>query len=248
MPATSRVSYSFGGAFTPAVKVLMIANAIIWFNLQLAMDWGLRLFALQPDSVLHGRVWLLVTYLFLHPGVIHLLVNMYGLYLFGGQLESAWGTKKFLRFYFLTGIVGGIAVILASRVTPIEFVVGASGSIFGLVVAWAIMFPHQQICLLIPPVTLSARWFAIFWCGLQVAFLWEGGLGMGGVVAHVGGAAAGFAYMKLPRRRLSFDAQRLNPLAAYRRWQNHRIAQKFKVVVNEDFLSTRKDDRKSYLN
>jgi len=114
MPNYRQVRYSFGGAFTPAVKVLIIANTAIWFAMQPLLETVLRLFALQPALVLRGQIWQLVTYLFLHPGIIHLLFNMYGLYLFGGQMEGTWGTKRFLRFFFLTGVVAGVVVVVAN--------------------------------------------------------------------------------------------------------------------------------------
>ncbi len=186
-----------------AVKWLLIANVAVYFIDVLSQNWapggfhrifGLRLYGLQQ---LH--VWQVVTYMFVHGGTWHLLFNMIGLYVFGTEFERAFGTQRFLQFYFACGIVGGLAYLVLSAVDP-GFraipLIGASGAIYGLLVAAIIFFPHIQVILLIFPVPI--RVFGLIIAGmLALNFLSGDVRNLGGEVCHVAGAAAGLSVFYL---------------------------------------------------
>ena len=89
-------------------------------------------------------MWQLVTYIFLHGGFFHILFNMFGLYMFGSELEATWGTREFAKFFFICGIGAGILTVIASPYSPVA-IIGASGAILGLLVAYGVLFPNRQI-------------------------------------------------------------------------------------------------------
>jgi len=218
-----------GGRWTPAVKTLVIACAI-GFLLQIfdRLSGAPSLvdkFGLVPAEVT-GKyyLWQLVTYIFLHGGFFHILFNMFGLYMFGSELEATWGTREFTKFFFLCGIGGALASVLVS---PHSFVliIGASGAIFGLLVAYGVLFPNRLIYLymIIP---IQAKWFVIIYGAIN--FLSALSVSNSGVayVTHVGGMVVGFVYLKGARFFFDFRGR-------YDRWQRNRLRRKFEVYYNE---------------
>ncbi len=149
-PSTS-ISYSFGpGPITTAVKWIIIANVAAFVVTTLfAVPFGL--FGLVPKYVIErGWIWQLVTYMFLHGGALHILFNMLGIWMFGVELERRWGTSFFLKYYFASGIGGGLTFLLVSLLpfaavapTYVTPAVGASGALFGLLLAYAIYWPER---------------------------------------------------------------------------------------------------------
>jgi membrane associated rhomboid family serine protease len=145
--------YSAGGAFpffaslSRAVKFLLIANVASYIlGLIIGRSYVL-FFGLVPESVLSKfYFWQPVTYLFLHGGFLHLLFNMFALWMFGSELEYHWGSRYFVKFYFLTGIGAGIITLLLSQ-TPHVPTIGASGAIFAVLMAFALTFPNRLILL-----------------------------------------------------------------------------------------------------
>src|SRR5689334_14344146 len=150
-------SMSFGpGPLSPAMMALIGANVVLfilqWFTQQ--YSWGItRNLGLLPADVIGSfRVWQLGTYMFLHAGVFHILFNMLALWMFGTELERIWGTRYFLKFYFVTGIGAGVLTVLFSLM-PFGFaqqlqqsiVIGASGAVYALLLAYAIYFPDRPI-------------------------------------------------------------------------------------------------------
>lgn len=194
----------FGGFsfFPPVIKWLMIINAAAFLITEyfgrMAMDGYLRtiiyqIFALWPfgDGFLP---WQLVTYQFMHGGFWHLFFNMFfGLWMFGMEIEHMWGSKKFLTFYLMCGVVAGIAqLVLAPILNQSAVVIGASGAVFGVLVAFGMMFPDRYIYLyfLIP---VKVKYFVV---ALIVLGLFS--LGQPTDVAnlaHLGGALAGYVYL-----------------------------------------------------
>jgi len=197
---TTRSSYwGIGGGLTRAVKALLIANGIVYllelivghkmiFALGLVPKWAWsRLF-----------LWQFVTYMFLHGGFFHILINMYTLWVFGCEVERMWGPKAFYRYYFITGIGAGL---FHAIITPFSTVptIGASGAVLGVMTAFAVMFPDREITLLlffIFPVRMRARTLVILFAGMSI---------LGGVFgspdgvahfAHLGGILVGYVYMK----------------------------------------------------
>ncbi|MHB2025469.1 MAG: rhomboid family intramembrane serine protease [Elusimicrobiota bacterium] len=179
----------------PAVKGLIIANVAI-FILELvagpAMD---GLFGLVPARVIGDRwLWQPVTYLFIHGGVWHLLFNMFALWMFGVPVESEWGSAEFLKFYFLCGL-GAAAVSMAVSPHSSIPVIGASGSIYGLLVAFAMLYPDAVVYLwfFFP---IKAAHMAILFGLLEFYFGATGSTPGIANFAHLGGMATGYLYLR----------------------------------------------------
>jgi membrane associated rhomboid family serine protease len=139
-------------------------------------------------------VWQLLTYGLLHGGIGHLFFNMFALYMFGLPIEQAWGSKRFLIFYLVCVIGAGVVQLLTAAVTGGVYpTIGASGGVFGLLLAFGMMYPNQRIMLLIPPIPIRAKYFVIGY-GLLTLFFGVTG-GMSGVAhfAHLGGMLFGLA-------------------------------------------------------
>lgn len=190
---------------TPVVKWLLIVNFAVfaltlipslksylygWFQ----VDAGSWRTTLQP--------WRLVTYQFLHyvPGFWHILLNMFALYMLGPSLERSWGSRKFLPFYLACGASGGLVYLLLARIgfLPAGSMVGASGAIYGLMAACAILFPHFVGVLFIFPVPM--RMLVVLLAVMSFLKVITGGYNAGGEAAHFTGMAAGAAYvLLLPR-------------------------------------------------
>lgn len=204
----------------PGVKSLLIANGGV-FLLQLATKRALiDLFGLTPAAVIHQlALYQLVTYMFLHGGFFHIAINMFILWMFGVAIEQSWGTRRFLFYYFLTGVAGGVFTV-AIHPNSIVPTVGASGGIYGLLVAYAVMFPNQTMYLyfLIP---MKVKYAVILFVGLE--FLASLSVTSDGVghLAHLGGAVVGFVYLKLDWRARRFfhrmSPSRLIETLRYRR-------------------------------
>lgn len=181
-----------------AVKKLLIINAGIYIVLRITglYYWGVKWFSLIPAEVVqHGQLWRLGTYLFLHANIFwHLIFNMFALWMFGPEIERRLGTPQFVFYYFLTGIGGGLCSLLigpASRGVTI----GASGSIFGLLAAFAVLFPNAVISLIFPPISMRAKNFVIAFGIIQFLMLFEGTGGIDWIV-HIGGMFTGYIYLR----------------------------------------------------
>jgi membrane associated rhomboid family serine protease len=192
---------------TPAVRAIIFTNIGVFLITIFVPDLVIEAFGLSPASVLRQlRVWELVTYLFVHSptSLTHILFNMLAVWMFGVDLERRWGTRGFVKYYFITGIGAGVSMILvsllpfdATRATFNSVTIGASGAVYGLLMAWALIFPHRQILfmLLFP---LPARVYVLI-MGV-IAFSAAVGASGGPVanVAHLGGLVVGFLYLKGP--------------------------------------------------
>ena len=231
--APSNVTYQFGpGAMTPAVKAILLANVAVWLLTLAAPNLIVGLFGLTPAAVLtQGRLWQVATYLFVHePRAIgHILFNMLDVWMFGVELERRWGTQAFTRYFFIVGIGAGICVILASflplasaQLAYLVPTIGASGACYGLLLAWAMVFPHRQILfMLIFPI--NARVFALLMGVIAFFYVASDAGGPVSNVAHLGGLLIGYLYLKGPGNfRLDLQYQ----LA---RWRMARMRRKFDV-------------------
>jgi membrane associated rhomboid family serine protease len=185
------------GSLTPAVKWLLIVNGTLFLAQSVGADTFLTTwFSVYPSSwKMDLQVWRLVTYQFLHGGLFHILFNMLGLYFLGPCLEKHWGTVRFLVFYLSCGAAGGLCYIFlaAFNVLSVGPMVGASGAILGMLAACAILFPHFVVFLLIFPVPI--RIAAIILIFIAVVTILARGANAGGEAAHLGGMAAGAAYV-----------------------------------------------------
>ena len=195
------------------VMWLLIIN-VVAFLLDGILTNGVRTQSLSPfrwgnfnvEQGIYGlQLWRLVTYQFLHHGFMHILFNMIGLYFFGPMLERWWGSKRFLAFYLLCGVSGGIVMTLMSFIPGLLFVgptttlVGASGSLFGILAAAAVLFPKQRVMLLLPPIPMTMRTMALLFLGLAFLSIIAGTPNAGGQATHLGGALFGFILVKNPR-------------------------------------------------
>jgi membrane associated rhomboid family serine protease len=225
----SNVSYSFGpGPLTPAVKALVIANVVAFLAAIAVPEMTLRL-GLQPAAVFGGALWQPLTYMFLHGGVSHILFNMLSLWMFGVELERMWGSTFFTRFYFVCG-VGAAATTLLLSLLPgalgeslyLSLTVGASGAIYGLLMAYALYFPHRIIYYIVFPMPVKVY---VLIAGALSFLSAIGGPGDGVAHAtHLGGLAVGYLYLKGRRLRLGSEIQyRLN------RWRIDRVRRRFDI-------------------
>lgn len=201
-PRYGDVSYSFGpGGLSPAIKILIITNVVVYL-VSLVVPTLVLLLGLSPRAIFENlTVYQLVSYMFLHGDIGHLLVNMLGLWMFGTELERTWGTRFFTKYYFVTGIGAGL-ITLAWALSPLPYadsinysvVIGASGAIYGVLLAYALYFPHRTVYMYFV-FPIPARYFVMI-IG-AITFLSSIGAGGSGVAhtAHLGGLVVGYVYL-----------------------------------------------------
>lgn len=184
------------GGMTPWVRRLLIANVVVFFA-QAAIPLLVPMGALVP-VLLPSRPWTAVTYMFLHGGMMHLLLNMIVLYFFGPRLESRLGARHFLGLYFVSGIVAA----MFSFFTPTATIVGASGAIYGIMLAYARYWPRDRLYLYFV-IPVEARWVVL---GLTALAIFGIARAAGGVSdgiahhAHLGGFAGAWLYLRVMDR------------------------------------------------
>lgn len=187
-----------GGWFPPAVKWLLIANAAVFgVEILVSITTGsealLVLFGLRPATVIeNGWVWQPLTYMFLHAGLFHLLLNMFVLWMFGAEIEGLWGTEEFLKYYVTCGL-GAAALLFLFNWD--SYTIGASGAVLGVLLAFGMLFPDRYIYLwfLIP---VRAKWLVAGIAALELVYLIGGSRGGIANAAHLGGMAAGWIWLK----------------------------------------------------
>lgn len=188
-------AYSFLAGISPAVKFLVISNvASFLLRLIIGRPYDL-LFGLVPESVISRfYVWQPLTYLFLHGGFFHLFFNMFALWMFGSELEYTWGTRFFLKFYFLTGIGAGLFTVLLSK-TPHVPTIGASGAILALLMAFALIFPNRLIFLyFLFPIRAKYLMVILFAIEFISSFRYvNDGIGH---LTHLGGMVIAYFYLR----------------------------------------------------
>jgi membrane associated rhomboid family serine protease len=229
-PARYGTTGSFGpGPLAPALKYLSGANVLVFVAQLLAPRLTLSL-GLVPVRVIGGlAIWQLATYMFLHGGMFHILFNMLALWMFGTELERIWGTRYFLKFYFLTGIGAAILTVLFSLLpfgvaTELRYsiVIGASGAIYGLLLAYGLYFPDRPIYMyLVFPI--PAKYFVILMGLLAFYSSLSDNSGVANAT-HLSGILVGYLLLK---------GARIDPIAElkyrYLRWKMGRGRRKFEV-------------------
>jgi membrane associated rhomboid family serine protease len=220
--------------FPTGVKWLLITNTLI-FVLTFLCPRELQghitvVLALSAEAAVRNLfVWQLVTYMFLHGGIWHLLFNMLTLWMFGIQLERDWGTRRFLKYYFYCGIAAAICVLAVNILLGYwgTITLGASGAIFGVLVAFGVMYPNQTVLMnfLFP---IKAKYLVMIYVGIELLVTFGRNTGVS-TIAHLGGAAFGFVYLKgrLPRVLLP------DVSGAYRQWKLRRAKKKFQTYINK---------------
>lgn len=223
-------SISFGpGPLSPALKGLIGANVLL-FVLQLIAPVLTELLGLEPPAVLGSlQIWRVATYMFLHAGIFHILFNMLALWMFGTELERIWGTRYFLKFYFVTGIGAAVLTILFSllpfdvaRTLQRSNIIGASGAIYGLLLAYGLYYPDRPIYMYFV-FPIPAKYFVMI---MGVLAFYSSLAESNGIAnaTHLGGLLIGYLYLKSARIRPLEEAKYW-----YLRWKMYRTRKKFDV-------------------
>ncbi len=167
----------FTGAWTPLGEIIAQYGAL----------WSFGTGAFYP--------WQLVTYMFLHADLSHIFFNLFALWIFGQAIENLWGTRRFIIYYFLTGI--GAALIHMLVGGYFTYTIGASGAVFGILLAFGMMFPDRYIILLFPPIPIKAKYFVGIYGGIELfSGLSRADSGVAHF-AHLGGLLVGFILIKV---------------------------------------------------
>ena len=238
-----------GPSFTPPiVKQLLIANAVVFAG-QILLGSGAMesLLAIRPVAVWqHFYLWQPFTYMWLHGGLGHLVMNLFALWMFGSPLAMAWGAERFLRYYLACGVGAGVIIAtypylgwmlgIASPAALGYYTLGASGAIYGVLLAYSLTWPDRTIMLIFPPVAFRAIWL------IPVLFFLSIYMDPGGNVSHtghLGGVLVG--WLLLRRGGTAAGLPTWNQLRW--RWRRHRMRQKLRAVRwEEDAARSRRDD------
>ena len=247
----------FGPQITPVVKKLIIANIVVFAlqriaGLTLGGDYLSLFFGLNSYRILHGMIWQLATYMFLHYDLWHLLFNMFALWMFGSSIEEAWGPREFLKYYFFTGIMAGLMSFLVSIGQDV-ITIGASGAIFGILVAFGMLYPNR-IILAFFFFPMRAKNFVLLFAGLELWMTIEAGPHAGGVArfAHLGGMLFGYLYLKfgdrvarlIPRIRFNARPQSAKKVESWSRFMQDEVDPILDKIGREGIHSlTRKERR-----
>lgn len=238
-----RYGFDWRGFITPGVKlVVLVCSGIFLGQTLVSLFLGpyveyhdiTLIFGLVPRGVLPGlRIWQPFTYIFLHGGLFHLLINMLMLWMFGRELELIWGKRRFLNYFLLCGVGAGLIEIVVKTI-PVFFgsqpsdipTIGASGAIFGILIANAVLFPDRKIWLIPLPITTPMRPYV----AVMGAIEFFGTLGSGGDnvahICHLGGMLVGYLYL----RRGSFLYNVRNSVSD---WKNQRNRKRFQVYMSK---------------
>ena len=214
---------------TDVVKHLLIINVLMYFGTMFLGEpsneimnelvmlretdfslWGRYRLAMFSPASPYFQPYQIVTHMFMHGGTLHLFFNMFALFMFGPPIEAMWGPRRFLFYYFLTGFGALLLHIIVQYIELTYFgapaylahipMLGASGAIFGLLLAYGMLFPNNIIQLIFPPIPIKAKYFVLILAGIDL-FLGLGGFNTGiAHFAHLGGALFGFLLIFYWRR------------------------------------------------
>jgi membrane associated rhomboid family serine protease len=211
---------------------------------------------LVPALIFHyGFIWQVVTYSFLHAGLSHLLVNMLTLWMFGSQEEQDWGSRQFLEFYLFC-VVGaalvtvGVAYAGLPGLSPTTITIGASGGVYGLLVAFGMLYGDREIFLFPFPFMIKAKYLVIIIVFVVIIATFQPSQGGVANFAHLGGLFFGFLYVKLvPKRGLLFGASEryFSARNSYYRWKRRRAARKFEVYMRQHDRKVTFDEHGNYI-
>ncbi len=213
-------------------------------------DW----FALVPVDVLHGEIWQLVTYSLAHANFSHVFFNMLTLWFIGAYLERDWGSRRFIECYTFC-VVGAALVTIAVSYThflgmdPRTGTVGASGGIFGLLMAFGILYADQEMYLFPLPFRIKAKYLVGIWVVVAIIAVFEPSGGVA-VFAHLGGLLFGYLWVKfMPSRGMSYAASEryFGVRNSYYRWKRKRAARKFEVYMRDHDRKVTFDEHGNYV-
>mgnify|MGYP003575885550 CR=1 FL=1 len=179
-----------------SVNAILIAANVAMFLVELVAPRAIDALALWPLGAGFGP-WQVVTYAFLHGGMLHLAFNMFALYMFGGAVEAVLGTRRYLVYYFVSVVSAALTQLIFAAISGGMYpTLGASGGVFGILLAYSIYFPHNRVMLLFPPIPMPARVFVLFYAAIEL-FLGVTGTQEGVAhFAHLGGMIGGFALLR----------------------------------------------------
>jgi membrane associated rhomboid family serine protease len=212
--------------FTDAIKILIIINVglfLLRFVAKSQIDLA-GIFGLSPNTV-WPMIWQPITYMFIHGDLFHVLINMFVLWMFGSEMESIWGRTQFLRYYFLTGVGSGLVWLLFNAGQSYSVLIGASGAIYGILIAYGMMFPNRTVYLyfMIP---IKVKWFVIF-LGV-VAFLSSFNNNTNiSHLTHLSGMMIGFVYLRY-----------------YWHWKDFRFSMHKQIEEFRTSISSKRDKKK----
>jgi len=227
-------SFFSSSNFPSGVKWLLISNTAVFVLVYLAHQAGFgeifNLFALVPRAVVfHFAIWQLATYLFLHGGIEHLLFNMLALWMFGATLERDWGTRRFLKYYFLCGIGAGLCDVTVNAILGNwnTSTIGASGAIYGVLLAFGVLYPEAVILFLfIFPI--QAKFFVMIVGAIALLGSLSANSGVSNI-AHLGGMIFGLLYLKVRFPKVdTYEVRRW-----YRNYKMQRAKKKFQVYMRK---------------
>jgi membrane associated rhomboid family serine protease len=260
LPRSREMTLSFP-PFTRAVTWLLAINTGVFLLMELfsltlpgLVRFTFDTFGLLPVDVVHGWIWQLITYSFIHVGFWHWFGNMLWLWMFGAALEGAWGTQRFLNLY-LFGVVGAsvTTIVLAyghALGHPETLTVGASGGVFAILIAFGMVFGENEISMIPFPVVIKAKYLIAILIIVSLALALNGG-GNVAYVAHLGGLLFGYLYVKFvaPRRQSKPGiAERYYGLRnSYYRWKRRRAARKFEVYMSKHDRKVTFDEHGNYV-
>ena len=238
-----RYNFDWRSFITPGVKlIVLVCTGVFLFQALVSLIAGpltayhqiTQRFGLIPSAVIPGlRIWQPFTYIFLHGDIWHILINLLMLWMFGRELELVWGKRKFINYFLLCGVGAGLIEVLVKTI-PVFFgrhlfdipTIGASGAIFGILIANAILFPDRRIWLIPLPVTIPMRPYVAVMGAIEFFMtLGSGGDGIGHL-RHLGGMLIGYLYL----RRGTFLYSVRNTVSD---WQYKRNRRRFEVYINK---------------
>jgi membrane associated rhomboid family serine protease len=237
MPPSRRPRFttsSYMGYFPKGVRWLLIINTAVFLVCYLggpSLQFYVRgLLALSAEAAVRTlMVWQIFTYMFVHFGILHLLFNMLALWMFGLPIEQTWGMRRFLKFYFLCGLAAGVCVLVANILVRdwLTATLGASGAVFGLMVAFGVLFP-DAIILVFFLFPMKAKYAVMIYVAVEILVTFGPNTGVS-TVAHLGGAAFAYLYLKHRVPALSMPDWR----GRYRQWKLQRAKKKFQVYMRK---------------
>ena len=192
----------------PVTQALMLINVAVFCLDLFVGPWFTRLLALWPLG--EGFLpWQVVSYAFLHGSIEHLFFNMLGLWMFGAELERLWGTRRFIQFFAASVLVAALAQLMLAAVLGLRSpTVGASGGLFGLLLAFGMLFPNRIIMPLFPPIPMKARTFVVVFGVLELALGFYSPAGGVAHFAHLGGMVGGWLVIRYWRGLPPFGRRR----------------------------------------
>ena len=246
-------TYIGGGGLPRAIKIIVIVCAGIAalrylpggaaFSNSLIGSFGL----IPAEVTGSFAIWLLVTYIFLHGGFWHVLFNMFLFWMLGSELERRWGTREFVKYFFICGVGAGISTVLASPSSQIP-TIGASGAVYGVLLAYGLLYPNRIIYInfLIP---LKVKYYVMFMGGIAfLASLSSPGDGVAHI-AHLGGMVFGFVYLRgFGGHRKSTTRSKRGWRDFYDDWRRARLRRKFEVYYNKRRAEKDEDDPNKWTN